>query len=366
MFDFIPAEYYYDIYLIIVTLFSLPLLLLYSNASGSRNIVYQNQQRIALFMAIFMTIFVGLRPVDAAFADMVVYDAGLSNFYGKFQFIWNTQNKIFDNFYAFFGTYNLGGNLFFTTIAAIYFLTAYYAMKRLFPNDIYIAYLVFLGAFSTFSYGTNGMKAGMAASIFLLALAYRDKLKVCIPLLLISWGFHHSMQLPLAAFALTLIYKNSKTYFLFWFVCFLLACFHVTSFQEWFGGLTDEQGTRYLLVENEESDTTIKGFRFDFILYSIMPIVVGWYAVYRKGLQLSKFYTCLLNLYLTTNAIWMLCMYASFTNRIAYLSWQLYPVVLIYPFLNEDWGEKKYKILSTVAGLHLAFTLFMTWVYYAD
>lgn len=72
------------------------------------------------------------------------------------------------------------------------------------------AYLVFLAAFSTFSYATNGIKAGAAASIFILALSYSDKLSICIPLLLVSLSFHHSMTLPLAAFALTFIFKNTK------------------------------------------------------------------------------------------------------------------------------------------------------------
>ena len=60
----------------------------------------------------------------------------------------------------------------------------------------------------------------------------------------------------------------------------------------------------------------------------------------------------------------MLCMYANFTNRIAYLSWFLYPIVLIYPYLNEDWGVNKYKIFSMVVFLHLSFTLFMSVIYY--
>ena len=107
------------------------------------------------------------------------------------------------------------------------------------------------------------------------------------------------------------------------------------------------------------------GFRIDFVIYSAMPILVGYWAVYKKKLQLSKIYTCLLNLYMVLNGTWMLCMYANFTNRIAYLSWFLYPIVLIYPYLNENWGPTRYKDFSKVMLAHLGFTLFMKFVYYA-
>ena len=96
-----------------------------------------------------------------------------------------------------------------------------------------------------------------------------------------------------------------------------------------------------------------------------MPILVGYWAVYKKRLQLSKIYTCLLNLYMTLNGTWMLCMYANFTNRIAYLSWFLYPIVLIYPYLNENWGPRRYKDFSKVMLAHLGFTLFMKFIFYA-
>lgn len=78
----------------------------------------------------------------------------------------------------------------------------------------------------------------------------------------------------------------------------------------------------------------------------------------------SKMYTLLLQLYLATNAVWVLCMYVEYNNRIAYLSWFLYPIVLIYPFVNTNWSKNRMKILSKVVTYHLLFTLFMNLIYY--
>ena len=95
-----------------------------------------------------------------------------------------------------------------------------------------------------------------------------------------------------------------------------------------------------------------------------MPVLVGFHAIYKHRIQ-SMMYDLLLKVYLTANAIWMLCMYAPFTNRIAYLSWLIYPIVLIYPLLNGKWGTNRYKVVSQIFIAHLAFTIFMKFVYYS-
>lgn len=174
---------------------------------------------------------------------------------------------------------------------------------------------------------------------------------------IISLGFHHSMIMVVCAYIVVLLYKNRYIYFGIWLVSLFMALTHITLFQNLFYGLADEGGQGYLGRVAES------GFRIDFVIYSAAPVIVGMIAILKRGVT-SRVYTVMLNLYLLTNSVWMLCMYASFTNRIAYLSWFLYPFVLIYPFLNEDWSPVKYKSARLVAYGHLAFTLFMTFVYY--
>lgn len=365
----IAARNYYTIYLIIVTIITLYVYSKYSKKNG--NITYPLNKRKkdgTLILALLMVLFIGLRPASSVFVDMMNY----INFYHAlyegniFVFDRNAENIIFDNYLAWVGSMNLGTTFFFVSIAVIYFICTYIACKRMFPQDTLAAYLVFLAAFSTFSYGTNGIKAGAAGAIFLMALSYRKNLKICIPLILLSYGCHHSMIMPIVAFILTLIYKNSKVYFAGWCFCLLIAIAHITFFQELFAGILSDSGDSGANYLSDVSDWGgITGFRIDFVIYSAMPILVGYWAVYKKRLQLSKIYTCLLNLYMTLNGTWMLCMYANFTNRIAYLSWFLYPIVLIYPYLNENWGPRRYKDFSMVMLAHLGFTLFMKFIYYA-
>lgn len=365
----IAAKSYYTIYLIIVTIITLFIYSKYSRKKGDIIFTQRKKQDRTFIIVIFMILFIGFRPKSHIFVDMMNYITSYHAFYEGETFIFDkeAENLLFDNYLAWVGSMNLGTTFFFVSIAAIYFICTYIACKRMFPRDTLAAYLVFLAAFSTFSYGTNGIKAGAAGAIFLMALSYRRNLKICIPLILISWGFHHSMIMPIVAFILTLIYKNPKVYFAGWCFCLLIAIAHITFFQELFAGIlsdSGDSGANYLSeIGNEWGGRT--GFRIDFVIYSAMPILVGYWAVYKKRLQLSKLYTCLLNLYMTINGTWMLCMYANFTNRIAYLSWFLYPIVLIYPYLNENWGPRRYKDFSMVMLAHLGFTLFMKFIYYS-
>ena len=365
----ISTANYYTVYLIIVTIITCFVSYNYSGKNGLIKCSSESKSSLGTFLlALFMILFIGFRPASVAFVDMMNYITYYHAFHEGSVFIFDkeAENLLFDNYFAWIGSMRLGTTFFFVTIAAIYFICTYIACKRMFPRDTLIAYLVFLAAFSTFSYGTNGIKAGAAAAIFLMALSYRENLKICIPLILVSWGFHHSMIMVVVAFVLTLIYKNPKVYFAGWCFCLLVAAAHISFFQELFAGILsdsgDNRGADYLTDNSDWGGKS--GFRIDFVLYSAMPILVGYWAVYKKRLQLSKIYTCLLNLYMTLNGTWMLCIYASFTNRIAYLSWFLYPIVLIYPFLNENWGASRYKTLSKVVLAHLGFTLFMHFVYY--
>ena len=362
----IPASSYQDIYLLLVTIITIVIYNQYHYRDGLYDYELPATNVPDIILVAFMAIFIGLRPLSwRDFGDMANYAEYYKVFFEGVPFVFdrNAENLIFDNLFAWWGAERLGYTSFFVLFSTLYFTTSYLGIRKLFPNDSLAAYLVILAAFSTFSYSTNGIKAGVAASLFIWAMGYRDNLKICIPLILISWGFHHSMIMPVAAFVTTTFVKNTKIYFALWLFCLLMAMGHVTAFAHFFAGATTEHGASYLLGDGT-SDGTKGGFRLDFIIYSAMPVLVGWYVEFKKHLEVSAMYRNLLNLYLCLNGIWMLCMYANFTNRIAYLSWFLYPIVLIYPFLQEDWGEDRYQKFSYVMLAHLGFTLFMNILYY--
>lgn len=315
-------------------------------------------------LAFLFAIWIGYRPVSGYyFVDMANYNEGyLANLGVAHKFDLDAENFLFDNLMLGMASQMWDVQDFFFVIALIYFVGTFVAMNKLFPQDSYLGFITFLGAFSTYSYGTNGIKAGAAAAIFLCAIAYWHKILLCALLLYASWGFHHSMIMPIAAFVICYFYKNPKVYLWVWIICVVISALHITYFQELFAGMTEGRQQSYL----NSVDTNWggkQGFRIDFVLYSAVPIVIGYYILFKQKKK-SEDYTFIFNLYALINSIWMLCMYASFTNRIAYLSWLMYPVVLIYPFLKMKICPNQYDILIKIVWGHLLFTLFMIYIYY--
>jgi len=358
----IPAESYQYIYLAIITIMTL----FFTSSYKKSTIPLQNNAEGAFVFTLLMVLFIGFRPIHAVFADMPGYAMAMLDHRFENRTVTWGSNFIFEPMMAFLSSIGASQQTPIIILAAINFGATFFAMKKMFPNDTMLAMLVFFGAFSTFGAATNGLKAGCAAALFFVALAYREKRLVSILFLILSLGFHHSMQLPIAAYLVCYFYKNTRVFLYFWGMCLIIAVAHVTSFMALFASYTDEHGADYLLTEAGSLYSEFEGrlgFRYDFVIYSVIPIVLGYYTIFKKKL-VSDEYQFMLNVYILTNAIWMLCMYANYTNRIAYLSWLMYPVLILYPFMNMEWGINANKHLTYAVYGHLGFTLFMTLIYY--
>ncbi len=346
----------------IIYSFVATLLLLYWLQQNKRALSYSrtyiNISPICVILIIFFTFFIGLRP-ESVGADTSQY---IQNYeYEKgvvFQLNYDTENVIFDNLFTYLGSRNYDISELFLIMAFIYFACIYVACRRLFPQHQEIAFFSYLMAFSTFSYGVNGMKAGVGAALFLVALAYREQILLSIVFAALSVGFHHSMIAVAVAYVISYFYKNTKMFIYGWLVCTLLAIAHISFFQILFASFASDKANEYLTGVGY-----ITGFRPDFILYSAMPILIGYIMLFKKKIR-NELYELWLRMYLTTNSAWMLCMYASYTNRIAYLSWFMYPIVLLIPFYSIKTSNNQFVVGKKVVLYHMFFTLFMTLIYY--
>ena len=316
----------------------------------------------SLILCLFLAIWIGLRPHSPVVGDTINY----ALFWHRQ--MWDgfnpeAENFIFDNMSGWLAENFPDATPLFVIMATINCFCTWIACRKFFPSNTMLAFLVCLIAFSSFSYLTNGIKAGAAAALFMVAMAYRDKMYISIPFLLVSWGFHHSMQLPVAVYVILTFFKDSRWYFCGWLFCLFCAAAHISFFQNLFAGMTDESGNGYLTSTEDWGGKS--GFRIDFVLYSAMPVLMGYYVIFKYELR-DKLYEDLLHYYLTTNGVWMLCMYGAYTNRIAYLSWFSYPFLIIYPcFAIPNAAHPLVANMKTYIYIHMSFTLFMQLVYYA-
>lgn len=353
---YIPAALFQPIYLTIIFVLTV---LAFRDVKRPPHV--KEQSTTSFLICLFFIWFIGNRPVSDVFFDMMGYAIayvfelrweGFQTDINNVLFV-NLSKYMADGMHAHYTTY-------FQVLAILFFLPAYFACRKFFPNHTLLSFLVFLGAFSTFGGAVNGLKNGIATSFFALALAYRyHDMKLMVLFICCSIGFHHSMQLMIGALAITFVLRDTKYYFTVWLVCLVLCALHVTYFQEMFLGFTDDQAAKYL--DTSKTDTA-GGFRPDFILYSAVPIAMGYYMKFRCKWE-DKMYDLLLNVYLAANSLWLLCMYANFTNRIAALSWSIYPWVLLYPcFRVNDQNHFVVKNRNIIIMMHLSFTMFMHFV----
>ena len=93
---------------------------------------------------------------------------------------------------------------------------------------------------------------------------------------------HGSMLLPVCAAWLSLFYKNTKFYLYCWLFSIFLSVSIGGALETYFASLNmvdDERFSSYLLNKNFSDQFSSIGFRWDFLLYSVMPIWLGWYVV---------------------------------------------------------------------------------------
>jgi hypothetical protein len=256
---------------------------------------------------------------------------------------------------------------FYLISAITYVYLPYLMFQKWFKEKAIYVLIVFLVSMSFWAFGINGVRNGLASSIFLFSLRYFDKKWVMYLLMILSITFHKAMILPFLAFiASDFILVNNKKTLYFWMICLPISLLFRGTLENIaeliFSSDTliqDERATIYFSEEGQKYDVSGQ-FRWDFILYSSIAVFIGYWSITKKALE-DNLYQMLFRTYTISNAIWILLIYAPFTNRIAYLSWFLMPIVLTVPFIigrSSDAKLNKKKLIYILYG-SLFFTIFM-------
>lgn len=355
-------ELYAPLYLYIVIL----LTIVFGYGAGNNYIQIKADKHNLLFACIISILFalwLGFRPITPHFGDTISYahkfdllQLGRDPNFGKGELLFAEIMTFFADRYDV--------SIYFTFIDLLYFGFTLWACQRFTPNNPLVMLLFVMGAFSFYSYGINGIRNGLACSIVLAAISFLNgkKINILIALILSYCAFHihRSTALPILMSFVSYFFLRSsyKWSILFWLFSIFVSLTLGSFIENIFVGLGfDDRMTKYMSGENEGFERS--GFRWDFLLYSAMPILLGYYTVIKRGIQ-NKTYLLLLNTYTLSNAFWVMIIRASFSNRFAYLSWFMYPVVLAYPLLKLDiWGEEQGRRLRQIMLAQVGFTWFM-------
>ena len=324
-----------------------------------------NTSSTVVFFMIFLIFFIGYRPamVGADTGQYVrTYHIMMDGMYDPGE---SVKDWLFQNF-QFACAQVMPVSMFFFLVACMYIQPVYLACKRIVRNNATFLLLAAMGAFSFFSYGVNGIRNGVATSFVLLALSYisgnlKEKL-LCVLFCFIAINCHGSTLLPIIALLFAYVFKHPKFMFYIWGLSVFGSLIMGQSLSSILSllGLDDRLMHYMTLEESEETEAAIAaaGFRWDFLLYSFMPILMGWYCIFKKKIC-DLNYHLLLGTYIYANAVWVILIRIPFSNRFAYLSWFLYAIVLAYPLLKFHLWKNQGRKVAMVLMAHVSFTFLM-------
>ena len=221
---------------------------------------------------------------------------------------------------------------YFYILALIYVGGIWLFSKSLTKDYHWLIFIAMILNFMFIAYGTNTIRAGIAMSLVLMGIASRRKFIISVILFAIAISIHKSFALPVACYLIAKYKDNTRLYFAIWLLSIPLSAVAGGFFQTWFATLIDDGRSSYLTVNALDTHYHV-GFRIDFILYSCVPIFLGYYYIYKRKFQ-DAFYKNLYNMYILANTSWILVIRSNFSDRFAFLSWFIYSAVLIYPLLK--------------------------------
>ena len=367
------------------------LYLIYSGSNDCDKLLEKKSSVPALLLTCIWIVLIGLRPVWAGFGDTVNYAYGYNNTLPIYSVIDFHSEWLFSLFTVWCRSMGFTVNAFFLLIELGYLGFMYWAYKKALWENVWFAILFAFSAFSVFTYGVNGLRNGLACSMVTLAIVFSSKDRnffVAGILCFFALGIHKSTLLPIMALvAATFFIKKLKTALLFWLASFFLSLWAGGAISGLFLGLGfDDRADAYISGENYQyGNFSSEGFRWDFLLYSAMPVLLIWHiqrkieqrhnelgglsqeeedsGVYGAGIMADaismRVFNTIAIVYLLANSFWIMVIRAAFSNRFAYLSWFIYPFVLAYGVIRLHIWEDQDRKAGMILFAHAGFTIFM-------
>lgn len=335
------SSFYYGIFCVLIMLYTIVRV----QSGGERYMTsYKPQNGLMIGMAVLLilifTFFVGADKFGYRDAFKYACNYGLiDQGYAGWNYLTLVISKITNN-----------ENIYFSIIAFIYVSVNLWFCKKQ-TNNYFVLFIAVITFMGYYAYGVNTIKGGIGLSMCLVAYYYCDKdRKIALLFAVLAFFIHKSTLLPLAAFIVARYLKISlKYYYAIWIMCLMLSYSLGDYFNLYFGDyLSDREDifARYLL---EDTDRYKVGFRIDFVIYSLITIIWGYYVSYiNKHRYNNVLWNTYFKAYLLANAFWLLIISMPFTDRVAYLSWFLMPYTLFIPLLDKEFQCRERNLYATL------------------
>ncbi|WP_434981420.1 EpsG family protein [Daejeonia sp. YH14] len=360
MFDWVPLEYYSAIQFWVLLATALVILFhsFQYDVRDPQSIGFFN--RFGWFFVAVFTLYIGQRQVSGRyFGDTSTYAQAYSLLQQGQELI--IKKDYLFNYLMVFCSKFMSVHGFFQLVDILYILPVLLFSRKYFGNYWFFAFFMFVGSFSFWSYGVNGLRNGLGTSLFILGLYFYSRKIWMYLCFVMAYFMHASLIIPVAAFIVSGVWKNPKIYLYIWLAAIPLSLAGGSAWSTFFAslGFAEDRTQGYLTGGEEFADQFSQtGFRWDFLLYSASAVFAGWYFIFRKKVE-DLFYIHVFGIYCIANAFWILVITAAFSNRFAYLSWFLMPAVIAYPMFRYKIWNEQYRAFGIILFAYYLFTFVM-------
>jgi len=374
---FIDPWYYNTVWYFALLLFTWAVVIYYIG-SGEQKLLrsdgHDPSQGFAVILSLVIIYYLGLRPIYRDFVDMSSYAHLYRNIADHLDYMLPSLKDewLWTDLMVFLRRNGFSVHFFFFFIEVVYVMGMLVSASIVTRNNLLMCMMFMITSFSFNSYAENGLRNGMACSILMVGICLfakeEQKNKIwAVVIMLLAFGIHRSSMLPIAAsVASYFAIKDTKTAMRFWIASFGISLVAGTLMEQFFASLGfDDRMAQYTSTDQEsmESKFSRTGFRWDFMLYSAFPVIMIWYVtIYRKFRD--KTYDVIAITYLLCNAFWLMVIRAAYSNRFAYLSWFIYPLVIAYPLLRMNLWKDQDRRTAITLFFYSGFAFFMFFIYY--
>ncbi len=372
------APYYYNTVWYFALLILTWALVIYYIGSGEQKLLRSDGHEVSQGFAVLLTFviiyYVGLRPIYRDFVDMKMYAESYRLIVPGMRYKNPSLGNewLWDDLIVYFNHNGFTVYSFFFFVEFIYVIGMLVSASIVTRNNLMMTMMFMITSFSFLSFGENGIRNGLSCSILMIAICLlpknETKYKVlAVMLMILAMGVHRSSLLPIVASIASLFaIKDTKTAIRFWIASFGISLVAGPLMEQFFASLGfDDRMERYTSTDQATMESTFSrtGFRWDFMLYSVFPVIMIWYVtIYRKFRD--KTYNVIAITYLLCNAFWLMVIRAAYSNRFAYLSWFIYPLVIAYPLLRMNLWKDQDRRTAITLFFYSGFAFFMFFIYY--
>lgn len=352
-------ELYYSLLLIITLLY-----FFFGKKKTDKNTV------LALIVSLVIILLMGFREMSGAFGDT-------GRYVNSYDLV-SEYPKIALQHYDDYGfglltqllAYLHNPRIYLIVLAVLYVIPLLLVFKNKVNEGNYVLLLLTVCSFSFFGFGTNGLRNGLATTFLIVAFLNKNLLWQVV-FCVLAFSMHKSALLPIVMFYLAHLIKRPKFFIFLWMLCVVVSLFTRDAIQPLIDAVDlinndiADSAEKYIESSYDDFETnhfSRSGYRWDFLLYSIVPIALGYYYIFKKNYR-DRIYEILFCTYVACNAVWLFTIHVPYNNRFAYLSWFLYPILLAYPLLKEEDLIPKQRIrLKWIVLINYAFTYLMHFI----